>query len=316
MNSTLKYLCCLLLIVSSCAQKKSSDEVKQESRYKKYKGELKVGADDGLESILKQQKEVFDYFNDSVQTTISYKTEKELFDDFKSRKATLLLLSRELEKSEVNDLKNLDTIYIRQLPVAYDAVALIGGINFDESDLDLDLLKKYFDPKNSSASYPKLVFENQNASTVRFVLDKLGYKEKVSPNVYALQSAQEVVDYVSKNKNVIGFVPFNLVSDADDDRVKGILERVKILSLRAKNKEGETVKVSANQSDIADGIYPLIRTVNTVTRNTYADNLDLLFVSFLAKEKGAKIFLKAGLVPVVIPEREIIVNESKVNSIQ
>ncbi len=314
MNSSLKYLCCLLLLASSCTPKKSSEEVKQQSRFRIYKGELKIGADAGLESILKQQKEVFDYFNDSVQTTISYKTEKELFEDFKNKKANLLLLSRELEKSEVNDLQNLDTIYIRQLPVAYDAVALIGGKDFDNKNLDLDLLKKYFDPKNSSASYPKLIFENQNSSTVRFVLDKLGYKEKVSPNVYALQSAKEVVDYVAKNKNVIGFVPFNLVSDTDDDRVKKILEQVKILSLRAKNKEGETVNVSANQSDIADGIYPLIRTVNTVTRNTYDDNLDLLFVSFLSKEKGAKIFLKAALVPVIIPEREIIVNESKVNS--
>ncbi len=304
-------VCCLLLI-SSCAHK-SAEEVREQSRYKTYKGELNVDADAGLEPIIKQEEEVFDYFYDSVKTNIFYKNEKEMFEDFKSKKSTVLLLFRELEKSEINDLKNLDTIYVRQLPVAYDAVALIGSNDFDDKDLDMEVLKKYFNPKNSSASSPRLVFENQNSSTVRFVLNALGYKEKVSPNVFAMQSAGEVIDYVSKNKNVIGFIPFNQVSDNDDDRVKKTLERIKILSLRAKSKEGQVIRVSANQSDIAEGVYPLIRTVNTVTRNTYDDNLELLLVSFLSREKGAKIFLKAGLMPVKVPEREINVNEAPVS---
>jgi phosphate transport system substrate-binding protein len=145
------------------------------------------------------------------------------------------------------------------------------------------------------------------------VLNKLGYQEKVSPNVYALQSVNEVIDYVSQNKNVIGFIPFNTISDSDDMRVKETLKRIKILSLRAKNKEGDIVRVSANQSDIAEGDYPLIRTLNTVTRSTSDDNLELLLVTFLSKAKGAKIFLKAGLIPVTIPEREVIVNESEVS---
>lgn len=308
---------CLLSVVfslSSCTQKKSAEEAKQDSRFKIYKGVLNVDADMGLEPILKQQEDVFDFLNDSVQSNFAYKNEKEMFQDFKNNKATLLILSRELEKTEVNDLRNLDTIYVRQLPVAYDAVALIGSNDFDDKSLDFALLQKYFDPKNSYASYPKLVFENQHSSTVRFVLNKLGYKEKVSPNVYALQTVNEVIDYVSDHKNVIGFIPFNTISDTDDGKVKETLKRIKILSLRAKNREGDTVRVSANQSDIADGGYPLIRTLNTVTRNTYDDNLELLLVSFLSKAKGAKIFLKAGLIPVTIPEREVIVNESEVSS--
>ncbi len=303
---------CFFLILSSCAQKKATDETKEQGKYRVYKGELNIAVDATLEPIIRQQEEVFDYVYDSVQTNFSYRNEKEMFEDFKSKKATVLLLSRELEKSEINDLKNLDTIYIRQLPVAYDAVALIGNRSFDDKYLDMESLKRYFDPNNSSPSTPKLVFENQYSSTVRFVLNALGYKEKVSPNVFAVQSAAEVIEYVSKNKNTIGFIPFNMVSDGDDDRVKKTLENIKILSLRAKSKEGETIRVSANQSDIAAGDYPLIRTVNTVTRYTYEDNLELLLVGFLSREKGAKIFLKAGLIPVKMPEREIIVNESEV----
>lgn len=306
----------LVLLLTSCVQKKSFEEAKQESRFKTYKGELNVDVDAGLKPIIKEEKEVFDYFYDSVKTNFSYKNEKEMFEDFKSKKATVIILARELEKSEVDDFKKKDTIYIRPLPVAYDAVALIGNKDFNDKDLDLDLLKKYFDLKSSSVSSPSLVFENEHSSVVRFVLNVLGYKEKVSPNVYAMQSNEEVIDYVSKSKNVIGFLPFNFISDMDDERVKGILKRIKILSLRAKSKEGSAIRVSANQSDIAEGVYPLIQTVNTVTRYTYDDNLELLLISFLSKEKGAKIFLKAGLVPAKMPEREINVNEGPLKGSQ
>jgi len=309
-----KTVYCLLFIVccSSCAQKKTQQDVQQESRFKTYKGELRVEADAGLESIINQEKEIFDFNYDSVHTTLTYKNEKEMLDDFRSRKTDVVVLSRKPEQSEINDFKNLDTIYLRIQPVAYDAVALIGSKDFNDKDLSMDLLKKYSAPENSSATNPKLVFENQNSSSVRFVINTLGYKEKVSPNVYALQSMQEVIDYVSRNKNVIGFIPYNAISDTDDERVKKTLEQIKILSLRAKNEGGEAIRVSANQSDIATGDYPLRRTITAITRFTYEDNLEWLFINFLVREKGAKIFLKAGLIPVKIPEREIVVNESEV----
>lgn len=303
-----------LLLFVSCSQKKSDAHAQANTRYTTYKGVLNVSADAGLESILKQQEQIFEFMYDSVELNITYKNEKEIFEDFRSKKSTAIVLARKMEQAELNDLKNLDTIYTRELPIAYDAVALIGNKKFDDTKLDMEMLKKYFNPQNADPSLPKLVFENQESSVVKYVLGVLGYKEKVSSNVYALKSAGEVIDYVSKTENSIGFVPYNLLSDADDTRVQGILKQIKILCLRAKNKEGEVLRVSANQSDIVTGDYPLIRTINAVTRYTYSDNLELLFIGFMSKEKGAKIFLKAGLIPVKTPEREIIVNEGPVRA--
>ena len=312
MSNRVQYIFLLLvLIASSCRQKKSaSQESKHITRYDTYTGTLNVAADAGLETIIRQQEEVFGYLYDSVKLSVAYQTEKEMFADFKSKKSTVMLLERELSQAEINDLKNFDTIYIKQLPIAYDAVVLIGSKDFGDKELSVDLLRKYFDPNSSFTT--KLVFENQQSSVVRFVLDYLGYKEKVSANVFAMKTADEVIEYVSKTKNVIGFVPFNMLSDTDDERVKKILERIKILSLRAKTKDGQAIRVSANQSDIITGDYPLIRTVNAITRFTHQDNLESLFIGFLSKSKGAKIFLKAGLIPANMPERDIIVNESEV----
>lgn len=314
MNNWKLIMICILAVfaITACNNTAKPTEPKAVTKYTTYTGQLSVVADNGLQSIIKQQEEIFDFVYDSVETTLTYETEKQMFADFRTKKATVMLLSRKLAQSEINDFKNIDTIYIREQPVAYDAVALVAGKNFDDSKLDMALLKSYFAPNATSNTTPKLVFENRESSTVRFVVETLGYKEKVSPNVFALKSVQEVLDYVAANPNIIGFIPYNTISDQDDERVKKMLENVKILSLRTQTKDGNTLRVSANQSDIAAGDYPLIRTINAVTRFTYVDNLELLFIGFLGKEKGAKIFLKAGLMPVKSPERDIIVNESEV----
>lgn len=305
---------CTMLLISSCANKKQAKEPVTNTRYTTYTGTLNLSADAGLEPIMRQQKEIFDYLYDSVTTTIGYKSEKEALEDFRTRKVKLLLLSRALSANEIENLKVNDTIYVRQQPIAYDAVAIIGASGFDDSKLDVNLLKKYFDPRATAGAGPQLVFDNQSSGTVRYMLDTFGYKDKVSPNMFALKTADEVINYVVANKNAIGFIPFNAISDGDDTRVKKTLEQIKILSLGVKTKEGETRRVSANQSDIAAGDYPLIRAVTAVTHYTYSDNLELLMISFLTKEKGAKIFLKAGLIPYKIPEREINVNEGDLKS--
>ncbi len=315
-KAILSYLIILFAFsLVSCNQSKPPAQLETTvTKYDVYKGVLNVSCDAGLEPIIKQQTEVFQYLHDSVRCNVLYSSEKEMFADFRSKKTNVMLLSRALATTEVNDFKNIDTIYIRELPIAYDAVALIASKDFDDSRLTVEQVKQYFSPSASAGNSPRLVFENQNSTVVRYVLNSLGYHEKVSSNVYAMQSADEVIAYVTDNKNALGFIPYNRLSDTDDPRVKLLLERIKILSLTVKIKDGEERRVSANQSDIAAGDYPFIRTIHAVTRYTYTDNLELLFMGFLSREKGAKIFLKAGLIPVKTPEREIIVNDNGIKA--
>jgi len=302
-----------LLSIQSCSHKPASDS-QEGSIITGYKGELKVDVDEGLEPVMRQEEEVFEYLHDSVKLDIAYKGDAEMLSDFKSKKATVIVLARSLDEKEKENLKDADTIYAREIKIAYDAVALVGNPKFDDNKLDVATLKRYFDPQNASAGGPQLVFNNQNSSIVKYVLNYLGYSDKVSPNVYALKSTEEVLDYVEKNENAIGFIPFNYLSEVNDDRVKQIYKRIKVLSLRAKDENGQEIRVSANQSDIATGAYPLKRTINTVINFTYSDNLEWLFVNFLFREKGAKIFLKDGLIPAKMTEREIDVNTKGLNA--
>ena len=316
MNKRIAVVCgvvAFLVTVTSCSQQKPANTpsaAQNAGKTKMYSGELSVAVDRTLQPILQQEAEVFQFLYDSVQINTTYGNEQEILAQFSEGKAGVLVLARELTAAEKAMLKEKDTIYTLEMKVAYDAVALVANNSFNDEKLDVAALAGYFSSKNKSST--KLVFESTRSSCVDYVLNTLGYREKVSSNVYALKTVEEVIAYVEQNKDAIGFVPYSFLSDTDDERVKQVLKRIKILSLRTQNEKGEQETVSANQSDIASGTYPLIRTVNTVTRYTHTDNLERLFVNFLYKEKGAKIFLKAGLIPLKMPEREINVNTEAV----
>ena len=296
-----------LLLLASCSQKRT-DSNSNVGRDKVYKGVLNVDVDPGLEHVMKLQQEVFGYQHDSVILIIHYKNESEMIADFRSGKATMLVMARAFDTAEVQSLKERDTIYLREIRIASDAVALIGNRQFNDSDLDMEKLKTYFDPNNTSPNAPQMVFEDQHSSVVKFVLNKLGYKGKVSEHVYALKSTQEVIDYVRKSNNSIGFIPFNFLSNLQNEDTKRIYDSIKVISLRAVYKDGSIIRVSANQSDIATGDYPLIRNIYTETRFSYADNLEWLFTNFLFRERGGRIFLKDGLIPAHIPALDVDVN--------
>jgi len=296
----------VLLVIQACNS--STHDPQKVGRNKIYDGKLRILTDEGLKPIISQQIEVFEFIHDSVQVQSQYMPDKDMVAEFAKDKQAMMVLARPLTENEKDILKQNDTIYTRQIQVAYDAVAIIGSTNFKGSKLDMAKLKSYFNPTTDTTNGIKMVFDGQNSSTVAYVLNMLGYKDKVSANVYAMHSVDEVIDYVGKNEMAIGFVPFSFVSDTDDDRVKKALKRIKILSLRSVNQKGEEVEVSANQSDIAEGTYPLIRQINVVSRFSYTDNLQWLFMNFLYKERGARIFLKDGLIPARMPPREINVN--------
>jgi phosphate transport system substrate-binding protein len=304
-----------LCIASSCTNENADKSHKNTGKQNVLKGVLNVEADAGLESIMRQEKEVFEFLYDSVQLHLKYADERTMLNDLGRRKVETMILARPLEKSEIEHLISADTLYTREIAVAYDAVALVGNLRFNDENLDLATLKEYFNPKAAGNEKLQLVFDNSNSSIVKYMLNFLGFKNKVSSNIYAVKSVQEVLNYVPKNKNAIGFIPYNFISDTDDDSVKQLYERIKVLSLRQKGPDGKEIRVSANQSDIATGDYPLTRAINVVIPYHLGDSLSWLFANFLLNGKGSKVFLKAGLIPVKRTEREIIVNTNGLKAV-
>lgn len=308
-----------LLFMASCAQqadKKTAPSTTAEKnigREKYYTGKLAIGVDTSIAPIIKQQTEIFTFLNDSVELEETYSNEEILLDKFRKREISVVIIPRQLQAKEIERFKERDTIYIRQIQLAYDAIAMIGNKAAKNKKMTWDELKRSFSP-TSNVSTLKLVFDRTNESVLKNTLNLLGYKDKVSHNVYAVNSLEEVINYVSANKDAIGFIPYSYISDTDEERVRAILDRVKLFSLSVKDKEGKDRMASANQADIAEGIYPLTHHISALSRFSYSDNLEWLFMNFMFREKGARIFLKGGFVPAKMPERAINVNPNPIDT--
>jgi phosphate transport system substrate-binding protein len=297
----------ILLALASCSQRQSKQQ-QTAARFKTYKGTVNVFVDAGFETVMQQEKEVFEFHYDSVTANLQYMDEPGVINAYRQKRTGVMILDHELDSITVQNLQKNDTLFIRQLPVAYDAVALVANPGFDDSELDSVTLQKYFDPHTQGKNTPALVFDKQSTGLIRFMVKKLGLGSSISPNLFAVATTDDVISYVQQNKNAIGFVPFNYMSDTNNEKVKRIYDRIKVLSLRAKTQKGEAIRVSANQSDIAEGIYPFIRPIVAITHYGYDDDLEWLFVYFIHRDKGSKVFLKHGLIPAKRTEREINVN--------
>jgi hypothetical protein len=181
----------IMFLITSCAQqaekKPTSTSESNIGREKYYAGKLAIGVDTSIAPIIKQQTEIFTFINDSVQLEETYANEAILFDKFRKREVGVVIIPRQLSASEIARFKEKDTIYVRQIQLAYDAIALVGNKNGKSPQLSIDWLKQNFSPSFKSSSI-KLVFDRTNESVLKNTLDLLGYTDKVSPNVYAVNS--------------------------------------------------------------------------------------------------------------------------------
>ncbi|MGE5438459.1 MAG: PstS family phosphate ABC transporter substrate-binding protein, partial [Bacteroidota bacterium] len=152
----------------------------------------------------------------------------------------------------------------------------------------------------SSLSGIQIVFDNQNSSTVRYVKEKIN-NSPLAKNTFAVKDNPSVIDYVSKNRNAVGIIGVNWISNREDTLTHGFLKKVRVVALASDTAQtGEYYQ--PYQAYIAQKVYPLWREVYVLSGEARA-GLGSGFISFMASDRGQRIFLKAGLVPATMPVR-------------
>ena len=123
-------------------------------------------------------------------------------------------------------------------------------------------------------------------------------------NSFEVKTCDAIIDYVAKNQNAIGIIGVNWISDDNDSVSNKFLDKVTVMELNSKtsfNKSADDF-YKPYQAYIATKAYPLKREMYAITREPRA-GLATGFASFLASEKGQRIFLRSGLVPATMPVR-------------
>ncbi|RNI28614.1 PstS family phosphate ABC transporter substrate-binding protein [Rufibacter latericius] len=274
-------------------------------------GKIKITVDESYAPIIEAQIQTFQGIYKYANIQAVYKPEVQVVQDLLNDTVRFAIMARQLndrEKAEFEKFK----ITPRINKIAVDGIALILNKENTDTTLTLQQVRDVFTGKTTSwrqldptAKDGKItiVFDNSNSSTARFIIDSINLKKPLPPNTYASTSNSNLVDYVAQNRNAIGVIGVNWISDRHDSTAISFLKRVNVVGISAKeNPTSENDFIQPYQGYLAQGTYPLRREVFIVSKEARA-GLGTGFASFITGDKGQRIILKSGLVPATMPVR-------------
>lgn len=266
-------------------------------------GTLSISVDETYRPIVEEQIKVFDSSYPDAHVTVNYKPESECLKEFMDGKTKFILVTRDLTADEKQVLEQKKVVPT-SMAVAKDAIAVILNNESNDTILSTSSLKGIL--TGTYKTKYTVVFDNQGSSTVRYMLDSLIPGEKLGSNVFAAKSNEEVIAYVAKNPDAIGFTGVSYVSDFSDPEGLAFITKVKIAALV--NEEGESYK--PYQAYIAQQLYPLTRNLYYIKNENYP-GLASGVGNFLANERGQLIFKQARLFPL---RSNIVIREAQANT--
>jgi phosphate transport system substrate-binding protein len=153
----------------------------------------------------------------------------------------------------------------------------------------------------------KVVFDNANSSTLRFMLDSICGGELAGAHLFAQKSNPDVIDYVARTPGALGIIGVSWIGERSDSTLISFIDRVRVVSVSAEPVATASNSCKPYQAYIALGQYPLRRDIFALL-NDPRGALPSSFYTFLSSDRGQRILLKAGIVPATQPLRIVNVN--------
>lgn len=273
-----------------------------------------IYVDETLEPVIKEEVFVFDSMEGSA-LNVKYVPENVAIDKLLKDSTALVIVSNPLDSGEINFM-NKKSYYPKSAKIAVDAVAVIVNLGCADSVFSISTIRDILTGKiakwsqingNVNSQPVKLVFDNKESSIVKFMLDSVCLGVPLAGNIFALERNEQVIKFVSENKDAIGLIGISWISDRSDSLHLSFHEKIKVMSISHKNDLAEGVSYKPYQAYMYEGVYPFTRGVYVINNEPYSGLLSR-FASFLTNDKGQRILYKAGLFPAYAPIRLIQVN--------
>lgn len=295
----------LLLLIASCGETTKNGKPLDTTT----SGEIKIAVDECFNPIISGQIDTFHALYPKTKINALYTSETNAFDLLMKDSVRAIVVARDLNEEEKAYFKKI-TFTARSVKIAYDGVALIINNENKDSLLQYEQLEKIFNGaittwkklnEKSALDDIQIVFDQQGSSTSRYVRETFLNGKELPKYCFAANSNREVVDYVEKNKNAIGFIGSSWVSDADDPQALSFIKRVNIVSVAPSiDSDFSDEYFKPYQGYVANRQYPFTRSIYIIMRESRA-GLGTGFASFVSGDKGQRIVLKSGLVPANAP---------------
>ncbi len=281
-------------------------------------GEVTITADETLRPIIDSQLKVFQALYRQAHVRILYKPEADCIKDLLNDTSKVIITARELQTNEKDFLSKLKYFPVAT-PVAKDAIAFITNIENPDTVLSMYQLRNILSGKldnwekldaNFKGGKITIVFDNKAGSSLRYIREAVLVTDTLSSQVFAASTNADVIEYIIKNKNAIGIIGVNWAKDKEDTTNLLFNKKFTVLGIKDDAKLNDEVEYpQPYQAYIQMGYYPLCRTIYCVNRESRS-GLGTGFVSFIASDRGQRIFLKSGLVPATMPLRIVQLKKS------
>lgn len=260
-------------------------------------GTIHISVDESFKPVIDSQIKVYEALYPNAKIIAEYKSEADCFKDFMKDSTRMIIVTRGLLPNEERYYKDSFSFLPTFTKVANDAIAVIVNKDDTDSMFTMSQIRGILD--GSTGDKQLAVFDGlSGTSTARFATDSILKGNPFDPKkVFAEKSSQDVIDYVAKNRNVLGFVGVSWIGNPEDTSQTSFLTKVKIASIECSCPERTFVK--PYQANIMTKRYPLVRGLYYILKENY-NGLGSGFANFLQYEKGQLIFRRAYLGPAKI----------------
>lgn len=300
------------LLLLPCLMACSGATKKDEATDTPSSGEVNIVVDESFQQLFDTQVFTFQALNKYAKIHAKYLPESEGLKMLIEDSCKVIVMCRDLTSEERKNFEAAN-IYPISTKIAEDAIAIVVHPENTDSTMTVDKLKSILSGTdslwkqlNEKSELGKIdvVFDNAGSANARYMEDSLLQGKPFAKNIFAVKSNPEVVEYVSKNKNAIGILSVNWISDQDDTLTQHFLKKINVLAI-SKSQGSEAFK--PYQAYIKTKDYPFTRSVYMINRQTRR-GLGMGFVNFVAGNKGQLMILKMGLIPSIAPVRMVEIN--------
>ena len=258
------------------------------------KGTINISADESFKPVIDSQVQVYEAKYPDVKLNVSYKPEAECLKDMAVDSVRMIIVTRRFTPEEKTFMLDSMKVSAEQLSLAYDAIAVIVHPDAKAQIFTMNELKDILKGKVKNGLIP--VFDGLKAtSTVRFIIDSVLRGDSLTSKALAANSSEEVINYVSKNKNAVGFIGVSWIGNKDDEQQQSFLTKVKLAEIESTDLPGKYIQPV--QANIFSGRYPMIRELVYILKENHRSGLGHGFKNFMTGEKGQLIFRRAYLIP-------------------
>ena len=290
MQNKFFYIFLFAMIIVSCkSYKEQQDELPDTS----YRGTINVSADETFKPIVDELVKVYESNNRDTKINVDYKPEADCLNDLLNDSIRMVIVTRKFSVDERELIIDSLGVGPRTMVVARDGISVIVHPSSTDTMFTMKDIKDILTGKLKNGLIP--VFDGVKAtSTVRFIIDSVLRGDSLTPKAMAARSSEGVIDFVSKNPGVIGFIGVSWIGNPEDETQLSFLKKVKVANIESTDMPGSYVK--AYQANIYLKRYPMVRDLIYILKENHR-GLGTGFANFMSGEIGQIIFKRAYLAP-------------------